>query len=126
LAKKKKSEPVGLDADSLSFEEALAKLESIVQQLEGGRLGLGESLTRYEEGVKHLKKCYHLLEGAERKIELLLKVGPQGEAETEPLDEDERSLTEKADGRSRRRSSKTQPVDNADEDGGVDVPGGLF
>ena len=45
-----------------SFEQALASLEQIVHDLEEGRLGLAESLARYEEGVKLLKQCHGLLE----------------------------------------------------------------
>ena len=46
--------------------------------LEGGQLGLSESLARYEHGVKYLKFCYRQLERAERKIELLVRRGCGG------------------------------------------------
>ena len=42
-----------------------------MRDLEEGRLGLAESLGRYEEGIKLLKQCYTQLEQAERRIELL-------------------------------------------------------
>ena len=42
-------------AETLSFEEALTSLEQIVQELEEGKLGLAESLSRYEQGVNLLK-----------------------------------------------------------------------
>ena len=54
-----------------SFEQALSSLETIVHDLEAGRLSLADSLARYEEGIKLLKQCYAQLEQAERKIELL-------------------------------------------------------
>ena len=41
----------------LSFEDALAKLEQVVQQLEDGRIGLTQALARYEEGVKLAEIC---------------------------------------------------------------------
>ena len=55
------------------FEEHLAALEAIVDELESGELSLDGSLARYEEGVKRLKKCYELLSGAEKKVKLLVE-----------------------------------------------------
>ena len=55
------------------FEEVLARLETQVHDLEGGRLTLDEALGRYEEGVKALKKCYEILRDAEKRVELLLR-----------------------------------------------------
>ena len=72
-------------AEELSFEQALAAVEKIVHDLEEGTLGLSESLQKYEEGVKLLRRCYSLLEGAERKIELLSGLDPQGNPITTPF-----------------------------------------
>jgi exodeoxyribonuclease VII small subunit len=62
-----------------SFEEALKKLEEIVQRLERGELSLEESLTCYEEGIRLSRLCHGKLEEAERKIEVLVK-DARGEA----------------------------------------------
>ena len=72
-----------------SFEAALASLEALVHDLEDGDLGLAEALARYEQGIKHLRHCYDLLEQAERKIELLTGVDAEGRAKTVPFAEDE-------------------------------------
>lgn len=69
-----------------SFEQSLSDLERIVQDLEDGELGLTESLARYELGVKRLRACYELLERAERRIELLTGVDPQGNPQTQAFD----------------------------------------
>jgi exodeoxyribonuclease VII small subunit len=69
-----------------SFEHSLAELESIVHQLEDGQLGLAESLAHYEQGVKHLKHCFQLLQQAERKIELLTGVAEDGTPLTQPFE----------------------------------------
>jgi len=82
----------------------LAELEAVVHDLEEGQLGLAEALARYEQGVKHLKHCYQLLEAAEQKIELLTSVADDGTPSTEPFGETTEPLAESA-GR-RRRSSK--------------------
>lgn len=55
------------------FEEDVAKLQKIVDELASGKLTLGESLKKYEEGVKLAKNCAATLQDAERKVELLMK-----------------------------------------------------
>lgn len=57
----------------LKFEEALKKLESIVEGLEQGKISLEDSLKKYEEGIKLAKFCSEKLEEAEQKIEILTK-----------------------------------------------------
>ncbi|MCG8449997.1 MAG: exodeoxyribonuclease VII small subunit [Pirellulales bacterium] len=96
-----------------SFEQSLEQLESIVAKLEGGELGLDESLEQYEAGVKHLKSCYSLLTAAERRIELVSGVDSEGRPRTKPFDDaDEESLEQKGASRSRRRSAQSK-VDDA-------------
>jgi exodeoxyribonuclease VII small subunit len=110
MAKKK---PTARDECAGSFEESLAALEGIVAELESGKLGLSEALSRYEEGVKHLKGCQHLLEMAERKIELLSGVDADGNPITERFEEsDIDSLEAKAAARGQRRTSgaKSSPT----------------
>jgi exodeoxyribonuclease VII small subunit len=55
------------------FEDYLKQVEEAVKSLEGGKLGLEESIERYETGIKALRQCYGILEQAERKIQLLVK-----------------------------------------------------
>lgn len=59
----------------MEFEEALKKLEKIVEELESGKLSLDESLKRYEEGVKLSRFCHKTLQTAQKKIQLLSKKG---------------------------------------------------
>jgi exodeoxyribonuclease VII small subunit len=61
------------DPESGRFEDLLEELEKIVRELETGRLTLEESLERYHRGVGRLKRCYELLDAAERKIEILTR-----------------------------------------------------
>jgi exodeoxyribonuclease VII small subunit len=98
----------------------MGALETVVRQLEEGRLGLSESLECYERGVKHLKQCYQALESVERKIELLAGVDAEGNPISEPFDEGEMSLDEKATSRSKRRSRKRP------DDLGTQTSGTLF
>ncbi len=57
----------------LSFEDALAQLESIVEAMESGDVPLAELMARFEDGSKLLKICETRLKDAELKIELLKK-----------------------------------------------------
>lgn len=102
-----------------SFEQSLSALEEVVQELEAGKLPLDEALGRYEEGVGYLKSCYKQLSQAERRIELLSGVDAEGNAITEPLaDEAGDDLGEKAQNRSRRRSTAIGSPDAGSADGG--------
>jgi len=57
----------------LSFEDALGKLETIVESMESGEVPLAELLAKFEEGTKLLKICESRLKDAELKIEQLKK-----------------------------------------------------
>ena len=117
------------EAKTSSFEQSLDELETIVGELESGKLGLSDALVRYEEGVKHLKACHQLLERAERKIELLSGVDADGNPVAEPFDEQEfASLEEKASARgSRRTSDRTPPArKRRSAEGDVDDASRLF
>lgn len=59
----------------MSFERALGQLEDIARRLEEGNLGLEESLSEFEKGIKLARFCHQKLEEAERKIEILQKSG---------------------------------------------------
>lgn len=59
----------------MKFEEALKRLEKIVEELESGKLSLDDSLKRYEEGVRLARFCQKTLQTAQRKIEVLTKKG---------------------------------------------------
>lgn len=74
------------DVAALPFEKALAELESIVRQLEGGRVPLEESIAIYERGESLKRHCEALLKRAESRIERIT-LGPDGQPTgTVPLD----------------------------------------
>ncbi len=56
-----------------SFEDALHKLETIVDSMESGELPLETLLTQFEEGTRLLKICQSKLQEAELKIKQLEK-----------------------------------------------------
>jgi exodeoxyribonuclease VII small subunit len=55
------------------FEEAMERLENIVESLESGDLSLEESLKIFEEGMKLVNFCSKKLEEAEQKVTMLIK-----------------------------------------------------
>jgi len=58
---------------AIKFEYAMARLETIVAELEKGDLPLDDSLKIFEEGIRLSKTCLKMLEDAERKVEILVQ-----------------------------------------------------
>ena len=56
----------------LDIELSLARLESIVSDMESGDISLEKSLTLFEEGMSLVKKCQTELKKAEQKVENLI------------------------------------------------------
>lgn len=63
----------------VTFEEAMARLEAIADEIEKGEIGLEESIDRYEEGMKLLAQCQDILTTAEQRI---VKLQPDSEKRT--------------------------------------------
>ena len=57
----------------IKFEDALQRLEQIVDQLETGNLALEDSLKVFEEGVGLARRCAKYLDVAEKRIEALTR-----------------------------------------------------
>jgi exodeoxyribonuclease VII small subunit len=74
--------------DSLTFEQAIARLEKIVADMEAAELPLEDVLKRYEEGTRLVRFCSQKLDEAEKKIELLTKKA-DGSVKLEPFEADE-------------------------------------
>ena len=66
------------------FEEALKKLETIVEAMESDDLPLETLLAKYEEGTKLARHCQEKLSEAELKIQQLEKTA-SGELKLQPL-----------------------------------------
>ena len=54
-----------------SFEEALKQLEKIVTEVEEGKIGLEDSIDKYEQGMKLVQQCRAILDQAEKRIETI-------------------------------------------------------
>lgn len=64
------------------YSEVVARLQVVVEELEGGKLSLEDSLDKFAEGVQLVKRGEQLLGEAEKRIEQLLSEDGQ----TAPLD----------------------------------------
>ncbi len=62
-----------MDFKDMDFEEALAKLEKITEELEREDLKLEDNITKYEKGMKLYKYCREMLESKENKINEILE-----------------------------------------------------
>lgn len=58
---------------SYPFEESLAKLEKLVEQMESGDLSLEDSLKTFEDGIKLTRECQQALKDAEQKVKTLIE-----------------------------------------------------
>jgi exodeoxyribonuclease VII small subunit len=67
-----------------TFENAMKRLETIVQELESGDLVLDDALKKFQEGVKLSKFCSRKLDETEKKVSVLLK-DEEGNVRQEPF-----------------------------------------
>lgn len=70
---------------TVSFEQSLSDLESLVNQMEVGDLSLDESLKAFEKGVKLTRECQSMLDEAEQKVQILSE--QNGELVSTPFEE---------------------------------------
>ncbi len=70
MPSRKKSTPPET-TESLSFEDAMSKIESIVESMEGEELPLEDLVAQYEKGSALLNHCDSVLDSARKRIELI-------------------------------------------------------
>ncbi|HVP73621.1 MAG TPA: exodeoxyribonuclease VII small subunit [Phycisphaerales bacterium] len=63
------------DPAEMTWEQAMAELESINEKIERGEIGLEESLHEYRRGVALAKRCQAILDTAEQELK---KIKPGG------------------------------------------------
>lgn len=59
------------ETGELDFESALGRIETIIDQIESGQIGLEDSLAAYEEGARLIRRCRSILGRAEQRVEAL-------------------------------------------------------
>ena len=61
----------GENVPAEGFDRVVERLRAVVEKLEGGSLGLEQSLAAFEEGVRLSRRGAEILDSAERRVELL-------------------------------------------------------
>ncbi|KDE39738.1 MAG: exodeoxyribonuclease VII small subunit [Nitrincola lacisaponensis] len=70
-----------------SFEASMARLETLVSEMESGSLSIEASLQAFEEGIRLTRQCQQILEQAEQKVKLLTE--EKGEILATPFNDPE-------------------------------------
>ena len=73
------------ESEEFTFESAMARLEKLVDRMEGEKLPLEELIVHYEEGVNLVKICSQKLDAAQQRIEIITR-GAQGKPKTVPFE----------------------------------------
>ena len=82
------AENSSIDVKKMPFERAIEELESIVKNLEGGKVPLEQSVALYERGEALKKRCEELLRQAEARVEKITLDANGNPTGSEPLDVD--------------------------------------
>lgn len=72
----------------LKFEEAVARLDEIVEAMETGEIGIEESLAQYEEAIKLAQHCREVLDRVEQRVRQI-QVDAEGAVKSEPFESPE-------------------------------------
>lgn len=83
----KKPQEIPAEIRRMSFEKALEELEGIVKQLEGGEVGLEDSIVTYDRGTLLKRHCEDKLAAAREKIEQI-ELAPDGSVTATPMKSD--------------------------------------
>ncbi len=67
----------------ITFEQAIAELQGVVEKLEAGKVALEEALSLYERGVELVQICNERLDTAQQRVSAV-RLGGE-EASTEPF-----------------------------------------
>jgi len=70
---------------NLKFEQAMERLDAIVEAMESGQIGIEESISKYEEAMQLAAHCRRILDQAEQRIKKI-QLDAAGEPKTEPFE----------------------------------------
>jgi exodeoxyribonuclease VII small subunit len=72
-------------AKRLKFEEAMQRLDAIVEAMESGEIGVEESIAKYEEAMGLAAHCRQILDQAEQRIKKI-QLDAAGQPQTAPFE----------------------------------------
>jgi len=68
------------------FDDILGRLRALVDRLEGGNLSLEDGLRFFEEGIDLCRRGAQILDGAEKRVEVLLSASAGATPQTAPFE----------------------------------------
>lgn len=86
MAKKNKKEDIPKDITAMKFEVAMAELEAIVLDLEGGQVDLDASIALYSRGAFLKRHCEAKLSAASEQVEKIVADDDGNAKSVEPAD----------------------------------------
>jgi exodeoxyribonuclease VII small subunit len=76
---------MGKSTRKLKFEDAMGRLDAIVEAMESGEIGIEDSIAKYEEAMKLASHCRQVLDAAELRIKKI-QTDAAGRLQTEPFE----------------------------------------
>ena len=70
---------------NLKFEQAMERLDAIVEAMESGEIGIEESISKYEEAMQLAAHCRRILDESEQRIKKI-QIDSAGQLQTEPFE----------------------------------------
>lgn len=75
---------MSIPTDKLNFEQAMAQLDAIVAAMESGKIGIEESIEKYEQAMRLAALCRQILEQAELRIKQI-QIDASGAVKSSPF-----------------------------------------
>lgn len=82
------------EKNKISFEQALKRLEEIVNKLETGEVPLEESIELFQEGIELVNFCNQKLEEVKHKVEMVVKTKEGFTLKPFPAEKEEEEIVE--------------------------------
>ncbi len=100
----------------LPFEEALVRLESLIQGMDSDQVPLDDLIKNYEEGISLYEICEKRLDEAQGRIDLIRKKR-DGSVELEPFGDDQTAPIPEKTQKQKEKTSVTSTDNDVAEDG---------
>lgn len=76
---------MGKAIKTLKFEDAMQRLDAIIEAMESGEIGVEDSISRYEEAMKLAAHCREILDKSEQRIKKI-QIDAAGKPRVEPFE----------------------------------------
>lgn len=115
---KKKNHPAA--AINVPFEEAMERVETIVEAMETDALQLEDMLSQYEEGARLLAYCQQRIDAAQKRVELIVSERKHGAVTLKPFEKHSDDLVETSEMNEPSAAATSQTSNDASSAEGSD------